>query len=199
MKINLSSNYRRIILSSLIIAAIVFLTYVSVRSFWADMYYRRAKKFSLNLASWKKAAVQYEKAISILPGNATYHEEAGRLYSKLFMLYQNEDYFKKAVYHFRKSFQLNPYNAWSHYYLAWTYWNREMYTEAEKEAKKAIQLDPNNATYHWQLASIYERMGKLEQAIDEYKKVLRILPGYSKAKEMIKKIEEKLKEKIQSA
>jgi len=68
-----------------------------------------------------------------------------------------------------------------------------MYKEAEKEAKQAIRLDPNNATYHWQLAAIYERMGKLEEAKEEYQEVLRIMPGYSKAKRALKKIEKKLK------
>jgi len=67
-----------------------------------------------------------------------------------------------------------------------------MYSEAEKEAKKAVQLDPNNATYRWQLASIYEQMGRLDKAIDEYKEVLRIIPGHGKAKEAIKRAEEKI-------
>jgi len=188
----LVSNHRRIILSSLIIVVIIFLTYISVKSFWADVDYRRAKKLSLNLISWKKAAVQYEKALSILPGNSEYHDEVGELYSKLSMLYQDKGYFEKAVYHFKKSYQLNPYNAWAHYHLAWCYWNKKMYSEAEKEAKKAVQLDPNNATYRWQLASIYEQMGRLEEAIDEYKEVLRIIPRHAKAKEAIKRAEGKI-------
>ena len=59
---------------------------------------------------------------------------------------------------FKKSYQLNPLNAWTHYHLARTYWNQKMYPEAEKESKKAIELDLKYATYHWQLAAIYEEM-----------------------------------------
>ena len=145
-----------------------------------------------NTKNWKKAAIYYEKALSITPKNAEYHDEAGKLYSRLFMLYQDEEYFEKAVAHFKKSYRQNPYNAWAHYHLAWCYLEKRMYKEAEKEAKQAIRLDPNNATYHWQLAAIYERMGKLEEAKEEYQEVLRIMPGYSKAKRALKKIEKKL-------
>jgi len=67
-----------------------------------------------------------------------------------------------------------------------------MYPKAVLESKRAIGLDPNNATYHWQLAAIYEAMGKLKEAALEYKEVLRIIPGYSKAREAIKRIERKI-------
>jgi len=109
------------------------------------------------------------------------------------MFYRDDEYFDRAVYHFKKSYQLNPYNAWAHYHLAWLYWNKNMYIEAEKESKRAIQLDPNNATYHWQLAAIYDTTGRLDKAIDEYKEVLRIIPGHGKAKEAIKRVEKKIK------
>jgi len=188
----LSSKKQRIILASIILVAIVFLAYIAVQSFWANIHYREAKKLSKNVRTWKQAATEYEKAISISSGNAEYHDEAGQLYSKLSMLYQDNKWFNKAVYHFKKSYQLNPYNAWAHYHLAWTYWNKKMYLEAERESKKAIQLDPNNATYHWQLAAIYEEMGKLEEAVNEYKEVLRIIPGQAKAKEAIKRVEGKI-------
>ena len=70
-----------------------------------------------------------------------------------------------------------------------------MYQQATLESKKAIELDPNNATYHWQLAVIYEKMGKLSKAINEYKQVIRIIPGHTKARQAIKKLKEKLKNK----
>lgn len=190
----LSFKYKKVIFVTGILIVIVFLSYTSFCSFLADRYYQKAKKLSDNVKNWQKATIYYEKALSITPGNAEYHDEAGKLYSRLFMLYGDEEYFeKKAASHFKKSYRLNPYNAWAHYHLAWCYLGKRMYTQAEKEAKQAIRLDPNNATYHWQLAAIYERMGKLEKAKDEYQEVLRIIPGYSKAKRALKRIEKKLK------
>jgi len=193
LQVGLSSKKKKILFASIIIIVIVFLTYISIQSFWADIHYRRAQRLSRSIKTWKQAAKEYEKAISISPGNSEYHDEAGKIYSRLAMLYQDDDYFNKAVYHFKKSYQLNPYNAWAHYHLAWCYWNKKMYPEAAEEAKQAMRIDPNNATYHWQLASIYEQMGKLKEAVFEYSEVLRILPGHSKAKEAVKRVEEKIK------
>lgn len=195
MQIRLSPKKKKLILTSVLAVVIVFLTYISVQSFWADIHYRQAKKLSKNIKTWKQAATEYEKAISISSGNAEYHDEAGELYSKLAMLYQNDKYFNKAIHHFKKSYQLNPYNAWAHYHLAWLYWTSKMFTEAKKEAKEAVQLDPNNATYHWQLAAVYEQMKRFEEAKGEYKEVLRILPGHSKAKEAIGRVEGKIQKK----
>jgi len=192
LQIKLSPKKRKIILVSILLVAIVFLSYVSIESFWADIYYRRAKQLTKHIKNWKQAAAEYERAISISPRNAEYHDEAGELYSKLSMLYQDNKWFNKAVYHFKKSYQLNPYNAWAHYHLAWCYWIKKMYPRAVLESKKAIELDPNNATYHWQLAVVYEGMGKLKEAIDEYKEVLRIMPGQGKAREAIKRIKRKM-------
>ena len=194
MQAKLFWKKQKIILALVLLAGIAFLSYISVQSFWADVHYRRARKLSRNVREWKQAILEYEKAISISPGNAEYHDEAGQLYLKLFMLYRDDKWFNKSVNHFKKSYQLNPYNAWAHYHLAWCYWTKKMYSEAAQESKKAIQLDPNNATYHWQLAAIYEDAGELREAIDEYKEVLRIIPGHAKAKEAVKRVEGKINE-----
>jgi len=192
LQVRFSFRKKRLILASVILLVIVFLGYISISSFWADIHYRRAKQLAKHVKNWKHAVAEYERAISILPRNADYYDETGQLYAKLSMLYGKDEYFDKALYHFKKSYQLNPYNAWAHYHLAWSYWNKRMYLEAEEESKKAVQLDPNNATYHWQLAAVYEEMGRLEKAKDEYKEVLRILPGYGKAKEALKRVEGKI-------
>jgi len=191
LQIKLSPHKRRIILASLLLVVIIFLGYLSLQSFLADVHYRKAKELSRNI-EWKQAVAEYEKAISISPGNAEYHDEVGQIYSKLFALYQDDEWFDKAVYHFKESYRLNSYNAWAHYHLAWAYWSKTIYPAAAEESKMAIQLDPNNATYHWQLAAIYEKMGRLENALDEYEEVLRVMPNYAEAKEAIKKVEREI-------
>ena len=192
MQIPMPQRVKKTIIISLILVAIAFLSYMSIQSFWSDVHYRRAKKLAANVKDWKQAAIEYDKALSVSPKNAEYHDEAGELYSKLAVIYQDDEWFNKALYHFKKSYQLNPYNAWAHYHLAWCYWNRKMYVEASEESKEAIGLDPNNATYHWQLAAIYEQMPSLEEALDEYNEVLRIMPHHSKAKEAVTRVEEKI-------
>ncbi len=146
------------------------------------------------MTNWLEAATEYEKAISISPANAEYYDEAGQLYSKISLLYQDDKWFSKTVSSFQESYQLNPYNALAHYHLAWSYWTKKMYPEAEDESKKAIVLDPNNATYHWQLAGVYEAMGRAEAAIAEYEEVLRIKPGHAKARQAVKRIEARIQE-----
>ena len=91
---------QKIILISVLIIVIVFLSYVSIQSFWADIYYRRAEQLAKYVKSWKKAAIEYEKAISISPKNAEYQDKAGELYSKLAVLYRDDRYFNKAIYHY---------------------------------------------------------------------------------------------------
>lgn len=190
----LETKRKKIILASLLLVAIVFISYISIQSFWADIHYRQAKELAKNMKNWLEAATEYKKAISISPANAEYYDEAGQLYSKISLLYQDGEWFEKTVSSFQESYRLNPYNAWAHYRLAWTYWNKKMYPEAEGESKKAILLDPNNATYHWQLAAVYEAMGRAEEAIAEYEEVLRIKPGHTKAKQAVKRVEERIQE-----
>lgn len=188
----LETKRKKIILASLLLVAIVFISYISIQSFWADIHYRQAKELAKNMKNWLEAATEYEKTISISPANAEYYDEAGQLYSKISLLYQDDQWFEKTVSSFQESYRLNPYNAWAHYHLAWTYWNEKMYPEAEGESKKAILLDPNNATYHWQLAAVCEAMGRAEEAIAEYEEVLRIKPAHTKAKEAVKRVEQRI-------
>ena len=194
MQIKSSSRNKKIILASLLLFAIVFISYISIQSFWADIHYREAKELAKNMKTWLEAATEYEKAISISPANAEYYDEAGQLYSKISLLYQDDEWFEKTVSSFQESYRLNPYNAWAHYHLAWSYWNKKMYAEAEDESKKAIVLDPNNATYHWQLAGVYEAMDRAEEAIAEYEEFLRIKPGHAKAKQAVKRVKARIQE-----
>ncbi|NQS90009.1 tetratricopeptide repeat protein, partial [Patescibacteria group bacterium] len=106
-----------------------FLTYISVQSFWADIHYQRAQRLAQEI-NWQEAALELEKAISISPGNADYHRGIGQIYSDLSRIYGKEEWFNKTITHFQKAYQLNPYDAWAHYYLAWAYSNKKMFEQA---------------------------------------------------------------------
>lgn len=129
----LESKRKKIIVTSVLLVAIVFITYISIQSFWADIHYRQAKELAKNVKNWLEAATEYEKAISISPANPEYHDEAGQLYSKISLLYQDDQWFSKTVSSFQESYRLDPSNAWAHYHLAWTYWIKKMYPGAEGE------------------------------------------------------------------
>ncbi len=58
----------------MLLVAIVFISYISVQSFWAGIHYRQVKELAKNVKNWKGAATEYEKPISISPTNAEYEE-----------------------------------------------------------------------------------------------------------------------------
>ncbi len=73
----------------------------------ADIHYQRAQR-EYDSMEWKKAIVEYEKAISIQPSNAEYHLQLARIYSKLAYLYQDKEVLKEAIEEFTNALQLNP-------------------------------------------------------------------------------------------
>lgn len=159
----------------------------------ADIHYQRAKQ-EYDSMEWKKAIVEYEKAISVQPDNAQYHLELARIYSRLAYLYQDKEVLKEAMDAFRNALQLNPHNGLAHSHFAWTYKQHGMYKEAIEELKQAIELDPTNISFHWRMGTVYRANKELNEAKEEFGKILDVVPEQREARLALAQINKELKE-----
>jgi len=162
----------------------------------ADIHYQRAEQ-EYNNMEWKKAIVEYKKAISIQPSNAEYHLQLARIYSRLAYLYQDKKVLEKAIEGFGTALKLNPYDGLAHSNFAWTYKQHEMYKEAIQELKKAIELDPTNISFHWRLGTVHRANKELNKAKEEFEKILDVVPEQQEAKLALAQINKELKANTQ--
>lgn len=183
----------KIIAYPVILAVTLFLGYIVLQPLLADIHYQRAKR-EYDSMEWKKAIVEYEKAISIQPSNAEYHLQLAKIYSRLAYLYQDKEALKEAMEEFRNALQLNPYDGLARSHFAWTYKQHGMYKEASEELKQAIELDPTNISFHWRLGTVYRANKELNKAKEEFEKILDVVPEQQEAKLALAQINKELKE-----
>lgn len=167
--------------------------YIVLQPLLADIHYQRAQR-EYDGMEWKKAIVEYEKAISIQPSNAEYHLQLAKIYSRLAYLYQDKEALKEAIEEFTDALQLNPYDGLAHSHFAWTYKQHGMYKEASEELKEAIELDPTNISFHWRLGTVYRANKELNKAKEEFEKILDVVPEQQEAKLALAQINKELKE-----
>ncbi len=167
--------------------------YIVLQPLLADIHYQRAQR-EYDSMEWKKAIVEYEKAISIQPSNAEYHLQLAIIYSRLAYLYQDKGTLGNAVKEFGTALKLNPYDGLAHSHFAWTYKQHGMYKEASEELKQAIELDPTNISFHWRLGTVYRANKELNKAKEEFEKILDVVPKQREAKLALAQINKELEE-----
>ncbi len=175
----------------------------AVDSFEKGMEYYN-KGFASN---YKKAAEQFEKALSMDP---TYSQAAlflGRSWQGLFEMEKAVLFFRKAVEidpdylearaglggllldtgsvdesirQFHAVLQRNPEHSTALYLLAQAFRMKDSYAESIAAARKAIQLTPRNAEAHFWLAESLRMSNSLEEARQEYLSYLKLSDFESK-------------------
>lgn len=101
--------------------------------------YHKARQFD-------KAAENYQKAIELKPGEATYHNGLGNAYAELGKIPEAAEEFKKAA-------EIDPAQA-SRFYFNYgaIMYNSGKMDEASGAFKKAVEIDPSFADAHFLLA-----------------------------------------------
>ena len=130
----------------------------------------------------KQALAAHKKATELEPKNAKYWNNYG------FALGLNK-HFDLAVQAYEKSISLAPQEKRSFVNLAFILGAQEQYKKAEHYLSQAL---PTVAVF-FNLALIYEKQGKLKESLDSYQKAVRENPNFSKAKQAIKRLKQKLK------
>jgi len=167
--------------------------FFAFRVFWADVHYRRGRAFDEEMF-WDEAAVNYQKAVGLDPGNALYHNKLGEIYFRMARFREDKEfYYHKAISEYRKAIQLNPLDAFSYSDLAWIYLWKGDTREAIHYFKEAIERDPNNAFFHVSLGLAYRKTGELKEAKAEYEQVLRIFPNHPQVRQALEEINVQLR------
>lgn len=112
-----------------------------------------------------EAAVQYRKAIELLPNYSSAHYNLGVMEGRRGRLYE-------AITQFRKALQANPNLATAHNNLADSLLAINRIDEAIEHARAAIQLVPNDPNYHIMLGNIWLVAEQFNGALEEYQKAL---------------------------
>ena len=82
---------------------------------------------------------------------------------------------------YKKTFALNPGNAFAHAWYAWYCIARRRFDEAIKEIKQALSLDPLMPLFYTFSVGIHGASGKPDEAIKEFQKVMELDPNFGLA------------------
>jgi tetratricopeptide (TPR) repeat protein len=118
---------------------------------------------------YKVALDEYQKAIELDSGDATFHYNLGNVLND-----QHET--DEAIAEYQKAIELDPRFGWPHDGLGTALRAQGKTDEAIAEYKKAIELDPRDATTHYSLGVALSDQHKTEEAIAEYKKAIELDP-----------------------
>jgi tetratricopeptide (TPR) repeat protein len=83
-----------------------------------------------------------------------------------------------AIGWFRKSLEIAPSKAWTHFNLALALKGDGKTNEAMEQFHQTLQLDPNDAEARYDLADIFESQGKITDAVEQLNRALKTAPDY---------------------
>ena len=123
---------------------------------------------------YDKAAIEYEKAIAILPAFEDPHYNLG-------LSYYRRGMYDRAAAEYEKAIAINPKLADAYYNLGLTYDRVGMYDRAAAEYEKAIGINPQFAKAYNDLGFVYYTKGMYDKATAACEKALSINPGLAQA------------------
>ena len=130
------------------------------------------------LSHWKDSRALWEHAIRHTAGNSVAHAGLGSA------LYE-EGQFKKAIFHFEQSLDINPYRAKSHNNLATVLGGLGQFEKAAIHLERALELNPDSKFY-FNLAWVYAALGQPEKAIPHFEKALEVNPNDVQAHDLLR-------------
>ena len=116
------------------------------------------------LEEFDKAAALMEQCLSIDPLNADAHYEMATLYVAI-------ERIEDALFHAKKSYELNPNNLWVIKLLSQLYQMSGNIDGELSAYKNLIEKDPSNIEYLFLLATAYSKSGSYKKAIQVYNKI----------------------------
>lgn len=132
-----------------------------------EAYTALALIHSYQVWDWDNVKSDFEKALSNNPNSAVAHLH----YSFYHWLFNNPE---QALYHLKKSTELEPFSAFNHASLAYNYFMNGYYKEAEKEARISLDLQHDIPYGLLVLGWTYLQKKDYEKALEIHKK----LPTY---------------------
>jgi hypothetical protein len=111
-----------------------------------------------------------QRAISLEPQRATYHDLLGRN-----LMFKSQDP-TPAVAEFRKAVELNPYESSYWLDLAEAYYSIGAKSDEDQAIRQAIAVDPTTPSVAWNTANFLLLQGNLPGALQQFSLVLRHSP-----------------------
>jgi O-antigen ligase/Tfp pilus assembly protein PilF len=135
--------------------------------------------FYSKIGDKSNAKAEYLEILKLQPYHTLTHFRLGEIY-------EEEGNFNKALYHYKKSLELegsgHPYIAETYLGIGNIYCNKRDYDNGVEYYKKAIRLKPDIADAYNNLGNVYYIKGRLEDAISMWEKVLEIYPDAEEAR-----------------
>ncbi len=123
----------------------------------------------------KSQAVDFiEKALTIDPRNATYHNSKGNILA-------HSDQLRKAIVSYDYAIKIDPHYAVAYNNLGNGFYRQGFYEKAITAYRKAIHLSPDFADAHFNLARLLAQQEDYVHAIQELERVIKLQPYHRKA------------------
>jgi O-antigen ligase/Flp pilus assembly protein TadD len=134
----------------------------------------------------REAVLSLERAVTVDPLNATYHNALGSRYFRMYLMDgEDEELRRKGLYHANYAAQLNPNN---HRYfnslgeamesLFGLYGDRGLLEEAVVHYRRVLALTPRSYAIHEKLGFLLEALGDTAEAEERFRSVVNLEPNY---------------------
>lgn len=110
--------------------------------------------------------------------------------------YRENGLYKEAIESYKKAVENDPFFISAYYNLALLYHQIKQYDNAIINLKKVIELNPNDVSAFNNLGVIYFANSMLNEAKVHFEKALLIETNYKEARDNLKKVQQKLQQKI---
>ena len=129
---------------------------------------------------------QNEKSLWASTVNKTPFPE--KVYNNLGEAFYKESDYKGAAIHFSNALRLNPSYSFAYHNLARTYLALKNYEQAELGFKKAVELNPTLYQAWFGLVAVEIQKNDLAKAVEYLNKTLEVKPDYTKAIDLLNKL-----------
>jgi len=168
---------------TLIIA--LFLSYLSVIQFRADMHFKLGKTWA-DARRFDAAVREYETSIKISPYEGGTWTHYGIAVLNLAQFTQDRQYIDRSIAIFNTANKVDPYNADNFYIAGRAYYilvpaDSSYLNKIIESEKQAIKIDPLYAETYQIIGNIYEKKGMLKDAAQMYERAVEINPQVAEA------------------
>jgi tetratricopeptide (TPR) repeat protein len=142
---------------------------------WADFSQLGIALYSLKRDD--EAIPTLLKALAMKPGHTTTAEYLSKAYFRKGVAALAAKDYGQALELFRKAYDYNPRDAYTHYNMAEAYLFQQNYGEAEKALNRSLELMPRSAEVFQRLGLVYEKQKKWDLSLTSYQKAYELKPS----------------------
>lgn len=190
---NLKKKNRLSLYLILITLITLYLIYIVINYFRADIYYNRARNLN-RMKDYNQALINIQKAIELSPKEANFQAEASLTYSEIALLEENKENeakIKENVEMATKSglkaatlskWNINNLRIFSSTYYKFALFNNEYLSLAEEPLVAVSQIATNDPKIYYQLGLLYLKNNKQQLGLKNLEKSVELKPNYKEGR-----------------